>query len=416
MSDTTTVDPDALFAEILLTPEGKADPYPRYAAIREHAPAFRSATGVVVLSRFEDCQFLLRDPRFGKGERGAVWEQYELTEDEWMERFESFATSNTSMLGLDPPDHTRLRKLVSKAFTPRTVERLRPEIVRITDELLDRFDLTAPVDVVADLALQVPMAVIGEMLGVPEADRVALQPLIRAAVATLEFNPPLDVLEAAAVAARAITARFEELIAERRAQPTDDLLSELVHVEEEGDQLTHDELLSTVILIYGAGFETTTNLIGNGLLALLEHPDQLQRLRGDRSLLRNAVDELLRWDSPVQLDGRQAFEAIDLHGLEIAAGEELVTMLGSANRDPRVFDDPDRLDVGREGSAPLSFGSGIHYCLGASLARAEGQVVFDRLLDRFSTIEPAWGDEPPRYRDSIVLRGLESLPVVFARD
>jgi len=407
----TTVDPDALLAEILLTPEGKADPYPRYAAIREHAPGFSSAMGFVVFGRYEDCQTVLRDPRFGKGEPGAVWEQYGLTEDEWAERFDSVATNGRSLLGLDPPDHTRMRKLVSKAFTPRTVERLRPEIVRITDELLHRFDLTAPVDVIADLALQVPMSVIGEMLGVPEADRAALRPLIRTAVATLEFDPPLEVLEAAAAAARSITARFEDLIAERRARPTDDLLSELVHVEEEGDQLTHDELLSTVILIYGAGFETTTNLIGNGLLALLDHPDQMRRLREDRSLLKTAVDELLRWDSPVQLDGRQAFEGLEVNGVAVEAGQQVVTMLGSANRDPRVFDDPDRLDVGRDGPAPMSFGSGIHYCLGASLARTEGQVVFERLLDRFGVIEPAWGDERPRYRDSIVLRGLESLPV-----
>jgi cytochrome P450 len=258
------------------------------------------------------------------------------------------------------------------------------------------------------------MAVIGEMLGVPAADQVTLQPLIRTAVATLEFDPPLEVLEAAAVAARAITAQFEELITERRVRPTGDLLSELIHVEEEGDQLTHDELVSTVILIYGAGFETTTNLIGNGLLALLDHPDQLQRLHDDRSLMKSAVEELLRWDSPVQLDGRRAFEDVEVAGFAVEAGEEVITMLGSANRDPRVFDDPDRFDVGRDGPAPMSFASGIHYCLGASLARAEGQVVFEQLLDRFATIEPAWGDDRPRYRDSIVLRGLETLPVRFA--
>jgi cytochrome P450 len=414
MSETTTVDPDGLLAEILLTPEGKADPYPRYAAIREHAPAFRSAMGFVVFGRYEDCLSVLRDPRFGKGEPGAVWEEYGLTEDEWLARFDSSATNRRSLLSLDPPDHTRLRKLVAKAFTPRTVERLRPGIVAITDGLIDRFDTASPVDVISALALQVPMAVIGEMLGVPEADRAALQPLIRTAVATLEFTPPLEQLEAAAAAARAISERFEELIADRRAHPTDDLLSELIHVEEEGDQLTHDELLSTIILIYAAGFETTTNLIGNGLLALLDHPDELQRLRDDPTLSRSAVDELLRWDSPVQLDGRQAFEDLDVQGVAVEAGQQVVTMLGSANRDPRVFEDPDRLDVGRDGPAPMSFGSGIHYCLGASLARAEGQVVFERLLDRFATIEPAWGDERPRYRDSIVLRGLETLPVRFA--
>jgi cytochrome P450 len=192
------------------------------------------------------------------------------------------------------------------------------------------------------------------------------------------------------------------------------LLSELLHVEEHGDQLSHDELISTVMLIFGAGFETTTNLIGNGLLALLDHPDELQRLRDDRSLMKTAVDELLRWDSPVQLDGRLTFEDVDAHGTAVAAGEQFVTLLGAANRDPRAFPDPDRFDVGRIGQAPMSFGAGIHYCLGAALARAEGHVVFDRLLDRFSVIEPAWGSERPRYRDAIVLHGLESLPVRVA--
>jgi cytochrome P450 len=411
MTDTTAVDPDALLGEIILTSEGQADPYPRYAAIREHTPAFRSALGLVVLTRYEDCQSLLRDPRFGKGEPGAVWEQYGLTEPEWQVRFGDLTKRTRSMLGLDPPDHTRLRKLVAKAFTPRTVEALRPDIVRLTDELLDRFD--GVVDVIPELALQLPMTVIGEMLGVPRAEREVLRPLVRAAVATLELSPSLEAMDAAAAASVGIMEQFEDLIAVRRKHPTDDLLSELIHVEEEGDQLDHDELLATVMLLFGAGFETTTNLIGNGLLALLEHPEELRRLRQDRSLLRTAVEELLRWDSPVQLDGRKAFEAVELHGVTVEAGSEVITLLGSANRDPRVFEDPDRLDVGRSGASPMSFGSGIHFCLGATLARAEGQVVFDRLVDRFATIEPAWGEERPRYRDSIVLRGLESLPVRF---
>jgi len=413
MTGTTTVDPDALLGEVVLTPEGKADPYSRYAAIREHAPAFRSALGVVVISRYEDCQGVLRDARFGKGEPGPVWEQYDLSEQEWQDRFGEFNKRMRSMLSLDPPDHTRLRKLVAKAFTPRTVEKLRPDIVRLTDELLDRFD--GVVDVIPELALQLPIRVIGKMLGVPQEERDALQPLVRAAVATLELQPSLEAMDAATVASRGIVDQFEDLIAHRREHPTDDLLSELVHVEEEGDQLDHQELLGTVMLLFGAGFETTTNLIGNGLLALLQHPDQLQRLREDRSLLRSAVEELLRWDSPVQLDGRKAFEAVELHGVVVEEGEEVITLLGAANRDPRAFADPDHFDVGRDGLPPMSFGSGIHYCLGAALARAEGQVVFDRLLDRFPTVEPAWGDDPPRYRDSIVLRGLESLPVHFAR-
>jgi cytochrome P450 len=414
MTETTTVDPDVLLAEILLGSEGKADPYPRYAAIREHSGAFRTNLGFVVVGRFEDCQWVLRDPRFGKGEVEAVWERYGLTEAEWMESFADFTRRTNSMLGLDPPDHTRLRRLVAKAFTPKTVEALRPDIVRLTDRLLDGFERGAVVDVIPALALQLPIAVISEMLGVPESYWPELQPLIRTATATLEFNPTLEQLQAAAEAGRGIAARFEGLIADRRAHPTEDLLSQLIHVEEQGDQLNHDELIATVMLLFGAGFETTTNLIGNGLLALLDHPAELQRLRDDPSLMDSAVEELLRWDSPVQMDGRMAFEDLDVHGVAVEAGDQVVTLLGAANRDPRVFSDPERFDIGRGGTQLMSFGAGIHYCLGAALARAEGYVVFDRLLDRFPVIEPGWTDERPVYRDSIVLRGLESLPVHLA--
>jgi len=226
----------------------------------------------------------------------------------------------------------------------------------------------------------------------------------------LEFDPALEIRDAASAASVVITEHLEALIAERRARPTDDLMSQLIQVEEAGDQLSHDELITTVMLLFGAGFETTTNLIGNGLLALLDHPDELRRLRDDRSLLKTAVEELLRWDSPVQIDGRLLFEDVELHGETFEAGQQFVTLIGAANRDPRVFDDPERFDVGRVGPAPMSFGAGIHFCLGAALARAEGHVVFDRLLDRFPVIEPAW-DDRPAYRDTIVLHGLESLPV-----
>lgn len=414
MTDTTTVDPDALLAEILLTPEGKADPYSRYAAIREHSAAFRTSIGFVVVGRFDDCQWVLRDPRFGKGDFDAPWVRYGMTEAEWLEQFSDFTRRTSSMLGLDPPDHTRLRRLVAKAFTPKTVEQLRPDIVRLTDELLDGLEGDGVVDVIPELALQLPIAVISEMLGVPESYWPELQPLVRTATATLELNPTLEQLHAAADAGRGIADRFEGLIAERRERPTGDLLSELIHVEEQGDQLSHDELIATVILLFGAGFETTTNLIGNGLLALLDHPDELARLRDDRSLLGTAVEELLRWDSPVQIDGRQAFEDLDVHGVPVRAGEQVVTLLGAANRDPRVFDEPERFDISRGTAHLMSFGAGIHFCLGAALARAEGRVVFHRLLDRFPVIEPAWGEERPLYRDSIVLRGLESLPVHFA--
>jgi cytochrome P450 len=411
-----TVDPDALLAEILLTPEGKADPYPRYAAIREHSAAHRASMGFVVVGRFDDCQTVLRDPRFGKGDRTsiAMWERYDLTEAEWFERFPDYTGRSSSMLGLDPPDHTRLRRLVAKAFTPKTVEQLRPDIARLTADLLDGFAGGGIVDVIPELALRLPIAVISEMLGVPEAYWPALQPLVRTVVATLELTPSLEQVAASDAAGRAIAEQFEGLIADRRAHPTEDLLSQLVHVEEQGDQLDHEELIATVILLFAAGFETTTNLIGNGLLALLDHPDQLRRLRDDRALLGTAVEELLRWDSPVQLDGRMAYEDLELAGMTVRAGEQVITLLGAANRDPRAFDDPERFDVGRVSSQLMSFGAGIHFCLGAPLARAEGRAVLDQLLDRFPVIEPGWGDERPRYRDSLVLRGLESLPVRLA--
>jgi len=412
VTDTTDVDVDALLGEILLTPEGKSNPYPRYAAVREAGPAFRTAIGVVVVARYDDCQFILRDARFGKGELAAPWEQYGMTEDAWVARFPNMRRRMTSMLGLNPPDHTRLRRLVAKAFTPKTVETLRPEIERLTDELLERFDTN--VDIMSELALPLPVAVIGEMLGIPESERVELQPYIRDSVKTLEFDPPLEALDVAAAASEVIAEHLDALIAARRAEPTDDLLSQLIHVEEEGDQLSYDELVTTVMLLFGAGFETTTNLIGNGLLALLDHPGEMERLRADPSLGKTAIEEMLRWDSPVQIDGREAFEDIDLHGVGVARGEEVITLLGSANRDPRVYDDPDRFDVGRVAQAPMSFGAGIHYCLGAALARAEGHVVFERLLARYPSIEPAWGDTRPAYRDSIVLHGLESLPVRVA--
>jgi cytochrome P450 len=414
VSDTTAVDVDSLLAEIFLTPAGKNDPYPRYAAIREHGPVFRSAMGFTVVGRYDDCQWVLRDPRLGKGEIGPVWETYGLTQEEWVARFGDLERRNVSMLGMDPPDHTRLRKLVAKAFTPRTVENLRPDIVRLTDELLDGVeDRDDVVDVIGALALPLPMAVIGQMIGIPADERAVLQPHVRVSAQMLEFDPALELRDAAAAANAVIVEHLEALIAARRAHPTDDLMSHLIQVEEAGDQLSHDELITTVMLLFGAGFETTTNLIGNGLLALLEHPDQLQRLRDDRSLLKTAVEEMLRWDSPVQIDGRVLFDDVELHGEGFEAGTQFVTLLGAANRDPRIFDEPERFDVGRVGPAPVSFGAGIHFCLGAALARAEGHVVFDRLLDRFPVIEPAWS-ERPAYRDTLVLHGLQSLPVRFA--
>lgn len=418
MTDTvaTPADLDAILASIFLTPEGKADPYPGYATVREATALHHSALGVGIATRYEDCQALLRDNRCGRGQNAIDASIFGLTDDEFEARFPQRNTLNNSMLGMDPPDHTRLRGLVAKAFTPKTVKALEPQIQRITDDLLA--PLEGDVDVMPAIALKLPITVIGQMLGVPQEDHAALLPHIKIVIRSLAtFEANLDDFSEIYDATVVIGDYFRALAAAKRANPGDDMFTELIHAEDEGDKLTEDELIATVILLFVAGYETTTNLIGNGLRALLLHPDQLQRVRDDRSLLKRAVEEVLRYDSPVQLTGRRVLEAgVELDGEPLEAGSEVLTILGAANRDPRVYDDPDTFDVTRSGPSALSFSAGIHFCLGAALARAEGHIVFDSLLNRYSTIEPGWTDDaPPTYRDSLVLRGLESLPIRLAR-
>jgi hypothetical protein len=413
---------DTILASIFLTAEGKADPYPGYAAVREATAFHQSAFGLKVATRFDDISAILRDNRFGRGENRIDPSVFGLTRDEFDARFPDPGGPGESMLGLDPPDHTRLRSLVAKAFTPKTVEQLRPQIQRLTDGFLEPLD--DEVDLMPALALKLPITVISQMLGVPEADHAGLVPHIKVAIRALAtFEADLDKFAEVYEATTIIGDYFRGLAEEKRARPGDDMFTDLIHAEEDGDQLTERELISTVILLFIAGYETTTNLIGNGTRAFLLHPDQLQRLRADRSLMKGAIEEILRWDSPVQLTSRRVLEdGVELHGQPLAKDEEIITILGAGNRDPRVYDDPDGFDITRYGPsggqsrgqspAPLSFSAGIHYCLGAALARAEGDIVFDSLLNRYSTIEPAWTDENPLvYRDNLVLRGLEALPV-----
>jgi cytochrome P450 len=403
----TTPAADAVLAELLFTPEGRQDPYRHYARLRATAPVHHSGMGFWALSQYKDCQQVLRDPRFGKGTQEERRGRYPADAAGALARLRS---QPASMLFLDPPDHTRLRGLVSKAFTARTVERMRPHVARLLEELLE--GTTGAVDVMAAVAFPLPVTVIGEMVGVPVADRGAFQPWVRATTALLELAPDAAAIAAAADASEHMSAYFVELLAERRRHPREDLISDLLAVEDGGDTLSEGELISTVSLLFGAGFETTTNLIGNGLLALLRHPSEMQRLRDDPSLMPSAVEELLRWDSPVQLDGRVALTGAEVAGEPVGRGSAVVTLLGAANRDPARFADPDRLDVRRDEGPPLSFGAGIHFCLGQALARLEGEVVFGRLLSRYSRIELA-GDDV-RYRPSLTLRGLVELPVLFA--
>ncbi len=320
--------------------------------MRETTALHHSMLGVYVLTRYDDCQAVLRDNRFGRGEQRLLAEMFGLTDDDFKSRFPRLSERAESMLGLDPPDHTRLRGLVAKAFTPKTIEGLRPHIQRLTDDLLDR--LEGDVDVMPALALKLPITVIGEMLGVPQEDHAPLLPSIKIVIRSLAtFQANLDDFSEIYEASNVIDDYFKDLVAHKRTHPADDMLTDLIHAEEDGDKLSEAELLSTILLLFVAGYETTTNLIGNGLRAFLLHPEQLQRLRDDHSLVKSAVEEILRYDSPVQLTGRAVLaDGVEVAGVALERGQQLLTLLGAANRDPRTFDDPDVFDIGREGPAP----------------------------------------------------------------
>jgi cytochrome P450 len=394
-------DLDFLSAEFL------ADPYPAYRRLREAGPVHRHPAGFFVLTGYDDVSAFLRDARFGKGGYQALFES----------RFGSGTGGpwiGLSMLFRDPPDHTRLRALVSKAFTPRVVETLRGHIQEIVNRLLARVAGARQMDVIEGLAYPLPVTVISELLGVPVDDNERVKGWSRdiaRAVDAIALPVGPEVIERGRRATDEMVGYFRGLIAERSGRPGSDLLSGLIEAEEAGDRLSEPELLSTCILLYVAGHETTVNLIGNGLLALLRHPAERRRLQDDPGLLHGAMEELLRYDGPVQRTGRMATSDTEIAGVPIPAGSLVLGLLGAANRDPRHFAEPDRLDLMREEPRHLAFGSGIHYCLGASLARLEAQVAIGTVLRRFPALELA--TERPTWRPSSTLRGLDALPVVL---
>jgi cytochrome P450 len=388
-------------------PAFRVDPYPLYQRLREENPIHPGPIGGLVLTRHADCLHVLRHPAASSDERkGDLFRAMEEAGEVDRE-----LADNRPFLFLDPPDHTRLRRLVTKAFTPRTVERLRPRVQALVDELLDAVVPTGSIELIEDLAYPLPVQVISELLGVPPEDHERFKGWSRDLARGLDpdFILPPEVLERRKEAIDAFSAYFLELIAERRRAPQDDLLSALVAAEDEGDRLTEQELLSTCTLLLVAGHETTVNLIANGALALLRHPDQLRRLREDPSVDRSAVDELLRFDAPVQMTGRVALEDIELDGATLEKGTFGLLLLASANRDPAAFPAPDRLDLGRTDNHHLSFGFGTHFCLGAPLARLEGEVALTTLVRRCPDL--ALATDTPRYKDNLILRGLEALPL-----
>lgn len=383
-----------------------SDPHGLMAALRTEGPVrqavMRRGLRVWLVTGYDDVRALLADPRLSKDSDRAA----DLFERHSGQQSVAFADSLARhMLNTDPPDHTRLRKLVNKAFTPRAVARLRPRIEEITERLLDEIARAGAVDLLASFAFPLPITVICELLAVPEDDRVAFA---RWSNVLVSAAAPEEIEDASTRMAKFL----QELIVAKRAEPADDLLSDLVHASDEGDSLSGAELVSMAFLLLLAGHETTVNLIGNGVLALLRNPDQLAALRADPSLLPGAIEEFLRYDGPVNIATlRFTTEAVEVGGVTIPEGEFVMASLLSANRDAAKFADPEGLDVTRPAGGHLAFGHGIHYCVGAPLARLEAQIALGGLLQRFPDLRLDGEPEELGWRDSTLMRGLEQLPV-----
>ena len=378
------------------------NPYAVYQRLRAEGPVSRvvmpGGFPVWVITRYADARAALADPRLIKDWR-TLWPGNAAPDD-------GFASLDTHMLSTDPPDHDRLRRLVTKAFTARRIERLRPRVTEITTSLLDEMAAGDQVDLLEAFAFPLPITVICELLGVPDSDRADFRAWTQAILSTGEASAE------SGTAATEMAGYFTALIADKRAHPADDLLSGLIVARDAGDGLSQRELLGMLFLLLVAGHETTVNLIGSGTLALLLSPGELARLRADSSLLPGAVEEMLRYTSPVNhATFRFTAEAVEIGGTVIPAREAVLVALASANRDPDRYPVPDRLDIGRDAGGNLAFGHGIHYCLGAPLARMEGEIAFGALLSRFPGLTLAVPPESLRWRPSTLIRGLETLPV-----
>ncbi len=397
----------ALFSP--MAPKVRANPYPVYHRLRKEDPVHPSPFGTYLLTRYADAVAVLRDKRFSVQHRDYAEVGENQIADALGPSPRERDMSNV-MLFVDPPRHTRLRTLVTKAFTPRVVERLRSRIEQIVDELLDEVVDKGEMDVISALAYPLPVQVICEMLGIPAEDHDRIRVWSRLIAPILD---PIVTPEAEAGIEEAeshLPAYWDDLIEARRAELRDDLLSELIRAEDEGQRLNHEELRSTCNLLLIAGHETTMNLIGNGLLALLRNPDQKEKLGEQPELAKTAVEEFLRYDSSVHLTARTATEDVEVGGTQITKGTLAVIAIGGANRDPAHFPDPDRLDIERHPNPHIAFSAGAHFCAGAPLARLEAQIAFPKLLEKLPKIELA---EEPEYRETITLRGLKELRVTF---
>ena len=390
-----------------LSPDFIADPYPFYHRLRAIDPMHLSPRGFHVASRHADITSILRDKRFGKDFVGRMTRRYgpQILEEP------VYRSMSRWMLQQDPPDHGRLRGLVVRAFTAQRVEDMRPRIQQIVDKIIDRVEPRGHMDLIADFAFRLPVTVICEMLGIPDEH---LEPFLTSSRGSGRLLDPVpltkDEINQHNAFNLASAEYFRSLFELRRRQPGSDLTTQLVQAEEDGSKLSNEELTANIMLLFGAGHETTVNLIGNGLLALHRHPDQLRLLTSDPWRAANAVDELLRYDSSVQVTGRTTLEDVDdIGGIPLAKGQSVLCLLGAANRDPAIYPNPDRLDITRTNIRPLSFGGGIHYCLGAQLARIECEIAIGTLLRRLPNLRLDDTDHPD-WRQTFVLRGLNKLP------
>jgi pimeloyl-[acyl-carrier protein] synthase len=412
MTALADVDVPGAVEAALFNPERRdvrANPWPLCEALRRKDPVYESPFGVFILTEYEASRSVLRDPRFSvdprKIEAGAG-----ITPDGSVGL--AGRGLDHMMLFVDPPDHTRLRSLVVKAFTPRVIQLMKSRIDDLVRELLDDMAEKEEVDLIADYAYPLPVSVICEILGIPKSDQESFKSWAWDIAPVLDPFVSAPDMEKILTAGMSLVTYFNDLIPQRRGKPSEDLLSQLIAAEDSGERLSHEELVSTCILLLIAGHETTMNLLGNGLLALLRTPAQLERLRAEPSLIAPAVEELLRHEGPAILTARIATEPVRVGDKDVEPGRLCIVLIGAANRDPVVFEDPDRLDVARNPNKHLAFSAGPHFCLGATLARLEAQTAVNELVQSFANMELT---EEPEWRRTVTFRGLESLNVRLGR-
>ena len=391
------------------SPDFLRDPYPAFRELRATAPIHKTELGFWVASRYEDVTEILRNKNFGKGFVARTERTH--GPDIWQQPV--YAAMRHWMLVMDPPDHSRLRGLVARAFAPRHLTALRPRIQQLVDDSLDKIQDQGEMDFIRDFAHPLPVHVICDMLGIPLEERSQFFQGCRISGRLIEPTPMTpDELKQVNEGHQDQVAYFRSLFERRRKDPGDDITTELLQAAEDGGKLSDDELIANIILLFGAGHETTVNLLGNGLLALLTYREEWEKLKADPTLVTGAVEEMLRFDSSVQMTGRVAMEDVEIGGVPVPAGQPIISLLGAANRDPERYQGAEEFQVDREDVRPTSFGGGIHHCIGAPLARIEAEIAFTTLIKRLPDLRLATPDDPD-WRLTFTLRGLSTLPVAW---